>query len=114
MAQPSIRPSVSTTACRLRPLTPAFAGAGSSWLRHSPPDRSGAPPFSPFHALTVHDGCRGTGLLAGQLAGLFVESMVQTPQRAVTLPAHKIAAHGAAWGQALRQAVPIGPRAAEG
>src|SRR5215211_5711281 len=88
MAQPSIRPSVSTTACRLRPLTPAFAGAGSSWLRHSPPDRSGAPPFSPFHALTVHDGCRGTGLLARQLTGLFVEGVVQTPQRAVTLPAH--------------------------
>src|SRR5215207_9075072 len=111
MAQPSIRPSVSTTAWRLRPLTPAFAGAGSSWLRHSPPDRSGAPPFSPFHALTVHDRRRGVRLLAGQLAGLFVESMVQTPQRAVTLPAHEVAVHGAARGQVLGQGAPLAPRA---
>ena len=98
---------MSTTACRLRPLTPAFAGAGSSWLHHSPPDRSGAPPFSPFHALAVHDGRRGAGLLAGQLAGLLVESMVEPPQRAVTLPAHEVVMHGAARGQVLGQGAPL-------
>src|SRR5215212_2287127 len=76
-AQPSIRPSVSTTAWRLRPLTPAFAGAGSSGPHHSRPDRSGGPPFGPFHALAVHDGGRGAGLLAGQLTGLLIEGVVQ-------------------------------------
>src|SRR5215217_2250325 len=96
MAQPSIRPSVSTTAWCLRPLTPAFAGAGSSGPHRSPPGRSGGPPFGPFHALAVHDRGRGAGLLAGQLARLFVEGVVQATERAVTLPAHEVVMHGAA------------------
>src|SRR3954453_20963182 len=74
---------------------------------HSPPGRSGAPPFSPFHALAGHDRGRGAGLLAGQLAGLLVESRVQAPQRAVTLPTHEVVVHGAARGQVLGQSAPL-------
>src|SRR5215211_4459144 len=111
MAQPSIRPSVSTTAWRLRPLTPAFAGAGSSGPHRSPPGRSGGPPFGPFHALAVHDRRRGAGLLAGQLARLLVERVMKSPQRAVTLPTHKVVVHGAARGQVLGQSTPLAARA---
>src|SRR4051794_19258587 len=39
--------------------------------------------------MAVHDRGRGVGLLAGQLTGLLVESMVQPAQRAVALPAHE-------------------------
>src|SRR4051812_16958182 len=82
-----------------------------SWPHRSPPDRSGVPPFGSFHALAVHDGRRRTGLLADHLTGLFVESMVQTPQRAVALPAPEVVMPGAARGQVLGQGAPLAARA---
>src|SRR3954447_9249613 len=69
------------------------------------------PPFGSFHALAVHDRRRGAGLLAGQLAGLLVESMMQTPQRAVTLPTYEVVVHGTARGQVLGQGAPLTARA---
>src|SRR3712207_8975083 len=44
---------------------------------------------------------------SGQLPGLFIKSMVQTPQRAVTRPAHEVVRHGAARGQILGQSAPL-------
>src|SRR5206468_1993883 len=74
---------------------------------HSRPDRSGAPPLGSFDALAVHDRGRGACFLARHLTGLLVESMVQTPQRAVALPPHKVVMHRAARGQVLGQGPPL-------
>src|SRR4051795_7028185 len=73
-------------------------------------DRAPAP-FGSFHALAVHDRGRGACVLAGQLTGLFVQGVVEPPQRAVTLPAHKVVVHGAARGQVFRQGAPLAARA---
>ncbi len=101
---------MSTRRWRFLPLTPAFAGAGSSCPHRSPPGRSRPPFFRAFHALAVdHAGAR-RGRAALEVAGHDIELVVQALQRAVELPQHEIVVHRRLGRQILGQRAPLAAR----
>src|SRR4051795_8887728 len=97
----SSRPSVSTRMCRFLPLT---------FLPASYPDGSMcAPLFRALDTLAVDDGCRRARLLAGPLADLDGQGVVQPPQRAVPGPQGQVVVHRAPRRQVLGQGAPLAP-----
>jgi len=66
-----------------------------------------APFFGAFHALAVDDRRGRARLLAGKLACLHIERMMDAGQRAVALPFDEVVVHRALGRQVLRQLAPL-------